>query len=480
VLRAFFLNRSMLSCIMGPVGGGKSLAAFQRCIYFARLQAPHPIDKVRRTRWVIIRGTYRDLERTSIKTWNEWWPRDLPYGEWKGGGNGEPATHRLIMPLPDGTTVETEIIFAAVGEHSIEEFAGGFEITGFVIEEATDLPEELAFKLLERVGRYPRVDKSCGFEGATFAGGWLTCNAPNYGNHIELNFVTDPKPDFEFFRQPGGLDPDAENLENLRGGRKYYEGIAANSPDYYVRRMVHNQFGFDRSGKPVYPEYNPFKHYSKTVLPPMKGLRVVAGVDQGQSPAVVFQQRTKPGQLRIMRCLAVKNVGPFEFGRMVAEFASDEFPGFDIDYVVDPAAFNKTDISKDDEDVWAMLFEAALGQQVRPAKSNKRAYREAALRQHMIASLDGQTERLLISNCCKIIHSGFNQMFRYKKVSASGQPDRYSLDIEKNDESHPCEAAEYGSTELVSMNELLGRAAFTQTASARDDREDYNYRPVGM
>jgi hypothetical protein len=56
VLRAFFLNRSLLSCIMGPVGGGKSLAAFQRCIYFARMQAPHPLDKVRRTKWVIIRA----------------------------------------------------------------------------------------------------------------------------------------------------------------------------------------------------------------------------------------------------------------------------------------------------------------------------------------------------------------------------------------------------------------------------------------
>ena len=191
----------------------------------AGAQAPHPVDGVRRSRFLTVRDTYRNIEKSTLKTWRAWWPVNKQ--TFRGGANGEPGVGTYRWQLPDATWCEMEVIFAAVGEHDIEEFAGGFEITAFHVGEAADGPEDIYMKLLERVGRYPRVERDVGFEGATFSGGWIDCNAPNYGSHIERNFITNPRPGFTFFRQPGGLDPDAENLDNLPGGRKYYERIAA-------------------------------------------------------------------------------------------------------------------------------------------------------------------------------------------------------------------------------------------------------------
>lgn len=476
-LREYFFSRHFCTCVMGPLGCGKTVAGLQRFIRLAKLQAPHPLDGVRRTRWASIRGTYRDLERTHIKTWNEWWPRDLPFGEWKGGGNGEPASHKLTIPLPDGTVIETEVLFVAIGEHSIEEVAGGWELTGAHIGEAAELPEDVYFKLLERVGRYPRVDRMAGFAGASYSGVWLDCNAPNYGSHIERNFVTKPREGFHFVRLPGGLDPDAENLHNLIGGRRYYERIAAASPDHYVRRMVHNQFGFDRAGKPVYPEYDPFRHFTRQTLYATRGLKLVAGLDQGQKAAVVFGQRMPNRQIRLLRELMAFNVGGKEFGRMVRDFAREQFPGFEVEYVCDPAAKNRTDTSKDDDDVWMRHFEDGADEIVKTARTNKRAAREAVFREAMKTSIDGMTPGLLVDPSMMMTHTGLNQMHRYKKVSASGQPERYSLELDKTDENHVCEAAEYCSMELASFGEVMGRGRYSHV---RDDVADEHWRPPGF
>jgi hypothetical protein len=475
VLRAYFLNRAVLSCIMGPVGGGKTLASLQRFIRFAKLQEPHPEDRVRRSRWVSIRGTYRDLERTTLRTWTDWWPKAA--GEWRGGANGEPATHRLRFPLRDGTEVETEIIFAATGEQNIEEFAGGFEVTGFHVGEAAELPEDLYLKLLERAGRYPRVDAPSGFKGASWSGGWLDCNAPNYGNHIERNFVTDPKDGYAFFRQPGGLDSDAENLPNLPGGRRYYERIAASSREHYVRRFVHNNFGFDRSGKPIYPQYNPFRHFSKVTLKALRGRPLFCGLDQGRNPAAVFVQRSQAGQLRVLRELVMTNTGAREFARALRQMIDEEFPDWDITFVADPAAWNPTELSEDAADVWAMQVENVIDAPLVPALSTRRAAREQPFIDHMKESIDAETERLLVDPSCKMVHEGFNQMFRLRKVSATGQPDRYASEIEKNAWSHPCEAAEYAAMHAVGMGEVLGRKP---RPVATDDPRAADWRPAGF
>jgi hypothetical protein len=470
VLRSFFQDTSMLSCIMGPVGGAKTSTSLLKFLPVAMNQAPHP-DGVRRTRHISVRSTYRDLERTTLRTWKNWFSQSR---NWRGGANGEPAEDTHVWGMPDGTTCEMHVLFPAVGETDIEKFAGGFEITSFHIAEADKEPEELYMKLLERIGRYPAVDKAIGFAGASWKGGWLDCNAPNFGNHIERNFVTKPIDGFAFYRQPGGLDPDAENLYNLPGGRKYYIDIAKRSPEHTKRRMIDNLFGYDRSGKPVYQKYNPFVHRANLTLEPLKGRRLVCGLDQGWNAAASWWQRDIAGGLRGLRELPVFNTPPREFGRALKQQWLEEFPEFDPIFVADPAAFNRTDISRDDDDVWALIVQSELGVPIVPGLTSKRAALEAPLHAAM------QQNTLTIDPSMEMLHDGLNQNFRYKKLTRSGERERYADTIDKTDESHACEAAEFAVSYLTGMPEILhGRRTLHMPPPAADLAAE-NWRPMGF
>jgi hypothetical protein len=47
---------------------------------------------------------------------------------------------------------------------------------------------------------------------------------PSVTEYVYRDFFESPKPGHVLFRQPGGLDPDAENIQAV--GRAYYENSA--------------------------------------------------------------------------------------------------------------------------------------------------------------------------------------------------------------------------------------------------------------
>jgi pyruvate carboxylase len=70
-------------------------------------------DGERRTRWMIVRDTYPKLEKTTQRTWRDWFPEEV-FGRFR---NSVPPTHtiRFRHPSGDGTWVNTEVIFHAIG-----------------------------------------------------------------------------------------------------------------------------------------------------------------------------------------------------------------------------------------------------------------------------------------------------------------------------------------------------------------------------
>src|SRR5947209_20325897 len=79
-LARFMASDSRVRCVVGPVGSGKSTACLMELLRRSRAQAPGP-DGLRRTRWGIIRRTYRTLRDTTRRTFEDWVPRHL--GEWR-------------------------------------------------------------------------------------------------------------------------------------------------------------------------------------------------------------------------------------------------------------------------------------------------------------------------------------------------------------------------------------------------------------
>ena len=75
VLTEYFWDRSKVSIIQGPIGSGTSTVNCMKIYAISCEQAPD-YDGVRRTRWVISRETYKELEETTIKTWLMWFPEN--------------------------------------------------------------------------------------------------------------------------------------------------------------------------------------------------------------------------------------------------------------------------------------------------------------------------------------------------------------------------------------------------------------------
>ena len=82
-LAAFHRSNADFRAILGPIGGGKSVACcveiFRRC-----KEQRVGTDGLRRSRWVVVRNTKGELQDTTLKTWFDWFPDSGKPGEYIG------------------------------------------------------------------------------------------------------------------------------------------------------------------------------------------------------------------------------------------------------------------------------------------------------------------------------------------------------------------------------------------------------------
>lgn len=230
-LSRFIESDDFVRCIVGPVGSGKSSVCVMEMARRAMQQAPGP-DKVRRSRWAVIRNTYGQLRDTSRKTFEAWIPPGM--GVW----NEQAFTFTMRGPMGDGTTLEAEVLFRALDRPEDVKKLLSLDLTGAWINEAREIPRHVFEVLQTRVGRYP----SKGQGGATWFGIWMDTN-PWHGGHWAAKLFASSVPGHALFRQPGGRDADAENVDNLPAG--YYDRLCHGKDREWIRVYVDGQ---DASG----------------------------------------------------------------------------------------------------------------------------------------------------------------------------------------------------------------------------------------
>lgn len=228
-LRRFMRSDAFVRAVVGPVGSGKSSACVMEILRRSAEQAAGE-DKVRRSRWVVIRNTFPQLRDTTKKTFEQWVPASL--GRW----HKQEFTFTLEKPLKDGTSIHSEVLFRALDHPDDIGKLLSLELTGAYINEAREIPKQVFDVLQTRVGRYPSKREG----GPTWFGIWLDTNPWHVGSWGFKLFSEEKPEGHELFEQPGGREANAENVENLPP--RYYDRLVAGKDSAWVAEYVDGKY----------------------------------------------------------------------------------------------------------------------------------------------------------------------------------------------------------------------------------------------
>lgn len=440
---AFHKSNKFLRMIKGPVGASKSVTCVMELVMRALQQAPGP-DNVRRTRWVIIRGTYPELKSTTIKTFQEWvLPEVCPVVY------DIPIRATFKQSLPDGTSMETEFVFMAMETADDVHKLLSLEVTGGWMNEASQLDEEIFTFLSGRVGRYPKTIEATATTPAyapTWTGIIADTNPPKTTHWIYRIFEEETNPDFQLFDCPPAVyfdsktqtwkeNPDAENLNHLPAG--YYRQQMISAGEDYIRVMLAGEYGMTRHGKPVFPQYSEREHVAKEPLKADRGLPLIIGWDFGLNPAATFAQLSRRGKLCILDALAPADEDLESFcDEYVLPLIQRKYAGFAIQCVGDPSARGRSGIDK--RTPFDIL--AARGLRCVPAPTNNFVPRKEAVDYFL-----NRREGFLICPTVTYIREGFGGGYVFEKLKGvlPGAGRQYKEKPVKNEYSHGMDSVQY-------------------------------------
>lgn len=282
--------------IIGPVGSGKTTGIFFKLAYMAALQAPSPIDGIRRSRAVVVRNTMPQLKDTTLMSWSYWF-KDGQAGEWKS------TDKNFTLKFGD---VECEVLFRPLDTPDDVERVLSLEVTFAVIDEFVQIDKAIIEALLARCGRYPPPLDG----GATNWGMWGSSNPGNEDSWWHEMLETDKLPaNWTYFKQPSGLSPYAENVNNLPGGRAYYSSLVEGKSEHWVKQFIETEWGYSLEGTPVMKQFNRTYHVSEKPLLFNPHLPLVAGYDPGLGGSgLIFGQMDLNGRLFVLSELVQEGI----------------------------------------------------------------------------------------------------------------------------------------------------------------------------
>jgi hypothetical protein len=455
---AFHNTESSIKGVMGPVGSGKSVMCCWEIFGRSCSQVASPHDNVRRSRWLIIRSTYRELQKTTLRTWLDWFPQTAMH-------MSAPISGVLTLPHPanDGTMVEIQLEFLALDTDQSVRDLKSLEITGVWANEASELPWSYLSRAYERTGRYPRADADAGVKYKGF--GMIMDTNPPSDTSWWYKFAEVMKPDgFAFFRQPpavlkrehqgkiwyepnDGRDkrfPAAENIKNHNEGWEYYMRQTRDNDHARIKVFLMGEYGTTVSGEPVYPEYRDAIHFSHKPLVVHWGLPLWLGTDFGRTPCTVICQMGMDGQFRVLEEVKSENMGITQFTKdllmplLVNKYRFNQMRVFNFG---DPAGADRG--QTDDATCIQIMNQLGVKTAPCPVPKNSFVLRREAVATLLRSQLDGKPG-LIVGSDAPFIREGFNGRYYYRKMNTADAGDeRVTNSPEKNMFSHPHDALQY-------------------------------------
>lgn len=390
----FMRSSSFVRVIGGPVGSGKTSGCIFEILRRAIEQAPGP-DGIRHTRWAIVRQTLQQLKMTVLLDILTWLRSIATY---------KVSEQLIVLRFAD---VRCEIFLIPLEDVEDQKRLLSSQLTGAWMSEGIEIDVDLVPAICGRVGRYPALADG----GPTWYGVIVDTNMPTIGSPWWEMFENIP-PDWQIFLQPGGLEPAAENLQNLPGGRGYYERLARSPNQAWVDRYVHAQYGEDPSGTAVWKSFKRSFHVVES-LDPVPGQILLVGQDFGRNPCSLICQPNHKGALMVLEEVIAEDVGLENhiLRSLRPRLFQDRYMGKTFCAVGDPSGMAKSNLyeqtSFDDLQ--------RLGIPAFPAPSNDIEPRIAAVEQLLLQQIDGGPALVIDSSRCPMLVRAMQGAYRFSK-----------------------------------------------------------------
>jgi hypothetical protein len=440
-IREFAASNARVRGLMGGFRSGKSSGCVVEIVRRALAQRPGT-DGIRRTRWLVVRNTFSQLEDTTIKTVHMWLPP-------QHFGRHYQTEHRYVVKGFEKT--EFEILFRALDRPEHVANLLSLEVTGAWINEAREVPWAIIDAVQGRIGQWPA--KAMG--GCTWEGLFMDTNPPDQDSDWFRFFEEKQHPDWfaKLFKQPSGLSDKAENIPNLNNPN-YYKMLAEGKKPEWIKVYVHGEYGFVVDGKPVYDEYSDQLHRKEG--DPVPGRPIIRSFDFGLTPACCFSQLLPDGRWLVFDEMTSTSMGFDQFSDDVLEHCRRSFRGeVQFEDYGDPAGQQRAQTDK------RTCFEIAAtkGINIQPSEQDPTLRMESVRKP--LRTLTGGEPQFILHPRCKTIRKGFLGGYNLRRIQVAG-PERYALRPDKGPLSHIMNALEYGAA-------VLFAPALTRGASPGQD-----------
>ena len=424
-MKLFHTDDHFVRALMGPIGSGKSVACCVELIIKAMNQLPNH-EGIRKTRFAIIRNTYRELIDTTIKTFMDWFPEEL------GIYRKMDLQFTITQDLPDGTTLSCEILFRALDKPDDVKKLLSLELTGAWVNEARELPKAIIDMLIGRLGRYPNMRDG----GPTWHGLIMDTNPPDSDHWwYKLFEITRPK-SYALFKQPSGVSEEAENIDNLPKG--YYTNMQDGKDQEWINVYVHGNYGFVTDGKPVWPEYKDDVHSTDEDVIIPDDATIIVGIDFGLTPAATFAFLTASHRWIIFDELVTEDMGAANFAKLLNAHVNKYYSNNPIEFYGDPAGDQR---AQTDETTPFQILDNH-GIVAWPTHTNDFIIRREAVAGPMQRMDFAGNPGFLVGPKAFMTRKALAGGYKYKRMSVSGQ-ERYQDKPDKGRYSHVGDSLQY-------------------------------------
>ena len=426
-LQRFHMDNNRFRFIMGPVSSGKTTAMvweiFKRCQEQERDETG-----LRRSKWLVIRASYRELDSTTIPSWRSIFGDEFGRFKWSA-----PPTHFLKFG-----DIRAEIIFFAADDPDGVDKLRGMNVTAAWLNEVNEIPRAILTMTTSRIGRFPTPD-TC-----TWSGIMGDTNPPD-PNHWYADLSKKQIKGWSFYEQPPAVlwangqwvvNPAREGVMS----ENWYRDQLDASTEEEIKVFLAGQYGFMLKGRAVYGnEYNDSFHCVEIEPDPRHPIAI--GSDWGLDPAAIIGQKIN-GQIRWIDEVVCHDMGAKRFVVHLKEYLNENYAGYTINGLWGDPKGSDRSTTDDTETYFKIMKAGGLPFKPAPVAGNSVIIRIESVA-HPLSQIKNGVPVMVISPRCKIARAGLSGGYIFRKYKIAGE-EKYNPKPDKDPiYSHVIDGGQY-------------------------------------